>query len=130
MDIPEIINNSNKNVDNVNVNMDNINIDNVNANVNMDNVNANVKIKKYKYWKWSTGETNVEKSIRNEKAKFTRMTLNKKEMCLNTMCNRELIKHNITNPFMVNNNYLDDITNQEKFLKPKNSNFEPRSRNE
>ena len=123
MDIPEIINNSNanNNMDNVNNNMDNVN--------NNDN-NTVPNIKKYKYWKWSTGETNVEKSIRNEKAKFTRMTFNKKEMCLNTMSNRELIKHNITNPFMVNNNYLDDITNQEQFLKPKNSNFESVSRNE
>lgn len=125
MDIPEIINNSNANV-NVNVGIDNANANNINNNNN----NTVPNIKKYKYWKWSTGESNVEKSIRNEKAKFTRMTFNKKEMCLNTMSNRELIKHNITNPFMVNNNYLDDITNQEQFLKPKNSNFESVSRNE
>ena len=120
MDIPEII--SNTNVNNGNVNNGNVN----NGNVN----NGNTQVKKYKYWKWSTGETNIEKSIRNEKTKFTRMTFNKKERCLNTMSNRALIKHNIANPFMINNNYLDDITNQEQFLKPKNSNFETIGRNE
>ena len=79
---------------------------------------------KYKYWVWSKGETNIEKSIRNELAQFTRMKENKKEKCLNVMINRELIKNNNSNPFMINNNYLDDINNQEKFLKPQNSNYE------
>ena len=27
------------------------------------------------------------------------------------------------NPFMVENNYLDDLTNQDKFLRPQDSNY-------
>ena len=78
----------------------------------------------YHYWIWSKGESNIEKTIRNELAQFTRMKENKKEQCLNSLLNRDLIKNNKSNPFMVNNNYLDDINNQEKFQKPQNSNYE------
>lgn len=84
---------------------------------------------KYQYWMWSKGETTIEKTIRNELAQFSRMKENKKEKCLNVMMNRELIKNNNSNPFMINNNYLEDINNQEKFLKPQNSNYEKSDNN-
>ena len=39
------------------------------------------------------------------------------------MADRELITCSNTNPYMVKNNYLDDINIQSQFLIPQNSNF-------
>tara|TARA_Y100000389_G_C17467198_1_gene526738 strand:- start:4239 stop:4559 length:321 start_codon:yes stop_codon:yes gene_type:complete len=48
---------------------------------------------------------------------------NKKDICSKRMADRELITCSNTNPYMVKNNYLDDINIQSQFLIPQNSNF-------
>lgn len=67
---------------------------------------------------------------------FIDKPLNKREDNYNKMSEREMFGQINQNPFLVQNNYLDDLMNQEKFLKPMstssekeknngNSNYEP-----
>lgn len=48
---------------------------------------------------------------------------NKKEICSDRISNRDHLSQGISNPFMVNNNYLDDLLNQDTYLRPKDSNI-------
>ncbi len=48
---------------------------------------------------------------------------NKKDICSQRMADRQLIAKSNINPYMVTNNYLDDLKVQSQFLIPKNSNF-------
>jgi hypothetical protein len=48
---------------------------------------------------------------------------NKKDICSQRMADRQLIAKSNINPYMVANNYLDDLKVQSQFLIPKNSNF-------
>jgi|UniRef100_A0A6C0DDN8 hypothetical protein len=67
---------------------------------------------------------------------FIDKPLNKREDNYNKMSEREMFGQINQNPFLVQNNYLDDLMNQEKFLKPmststekeknsSNANYEP-----
>ena len=49
---------------------------------------------------------------------------NKREDHNNKMLEREMIMQTSQNPFMTKNNYVDDLTIQDEFLKPKNSSYE------
>ena len=51
---------------------------------------------------------------------------NKREDHNNKMLEREMIMQTSQNPFMIKNNYIDDLTIQDEFLKPKNSSYENR----
>ena len=52
---------------------------------------------------------------------------NKREDNNNKMLEREMIMQTNQNPFMIKNNYVDDLTVQDEFLKPKNSSYENRN---
>ena len=54
---------------------------------------------------------------------------NKREDSNNKMLERAMITQTSQNPFMSNNNYIDDLTVQDEFLKPKNSNYEINQKN-
>tara|TARA_B000000557_G_scaffold56101_1_gene43393 strand:- start:808 stop:1092 length:285 start_codon:yes stop_codon:yes gene_type:complete len=78
---------------------------------------------KYRYWIWSNGDNNINKTKLDNKFKFKIIEQNKKEKCIEDMSKRELVIKNGSNPFMTNNNYIDDLNTQSKFLMPKNSNY-------
>ena len=40
------------------------------------------------------------------------------------LSNRPLLQHSLQNPFMIGNNYMDDLNTQEQFLRPKSSHVE------
>lgn len=54
---------------------------------------------------------------------YDKKEYNKRELCSQRIANRDMVVRGGNNPFMVENNYLDDLTNQEKFLRPQNSNY-------
>ena len=39
------------------------------------------------------------------------------------MANRDLAIHGLINPYMFNNNYLEDLSNQDQYLRPQDSNI-------
>jgi hypothetical protein len=39
------------------------------------------------------------------------------------MANRDLAIQGLCNPFMTDNNYLEDLSNQDQYLRPKDSNI-------
>ena len=51
---------------------------------------------------------------------------NKRDDNNNKMLERDLISQTSQNPFLTTNNYVDDLTIQDEFLKPKNSSFHNR----
>jgi hypothetical protein len=55
---------------------------------------------------------------------FIDKPLNKREDNYNKMSEREMFGQINQNPFLVQNNYLDDLMNQEKFLKPMSTSSE------
>ena len=89
----------------------------------------------YTYLKWAHGEK-CEKSLRQKEEVKQGDTIeqefvihhednfkNKKEICSERISDRDRISQGIANPFMVNNNYLDDLLNQDTFLRPRDSNM-------
>ena len=48
---------------------------------------------------------------------------NKKEICSDRIRNRDQLTTGTSNPFMIQNNYLDDLSNQDIYLRPKDSNI-------
>lgn len=48
---------------------------------------------------------------------------NKKEICSDRIRDRDKLMQGISNPYMINNNYLDDLLNQDTYLRPQNSNM-------
>lgn len=97
---------------------------------------------KYTILKWSNGEK-CEKSLRKEpqiiqgenveqeiiiqhETVFQNMkneNKNKKEICSDRIRNRDPLTTGTSNPFMIQNNYLDDLSNQDIYLRPKDSNI-------
>ena len=83
------------------------------------------------YWKWTKKEevikTNreilVESKIENEinTPKFD-TTKNKREECSERISNRKWIIQRNINPYMNQNNYINDLSAQNEFLIPKDSN--------
>ncbi len=60
---------------------------------------------------------------------FIDKPLNKREDNYNKMSEREMFGQINQNPFLVQNNYLDDLMNQEKFLKPMSTSSEKEKNN-
>ena len=54
---------------------------------------------------------------------YDKKECNKRELCSKRIADRDMIVRGGNNPFMVENNYLDDLTNQDKFLRPQDSNY-------
>ncbi len=50
-------------------------------------------------------------------------SITKRELANDKLNQREMIKQVCDNPFLMNNNYIDVISNQQEFLTPQNSNF-------
>ena len=100
-----------------------------------------VTFAKYNLKKWHpTVELEYKKTMRNEKkpevidmrdtpieeelVQQHETTYTKKELCDKRMANRDLAIQGLCNPFMIENNYLEDLQVQEQFLTPQNSNLE------
>ena len=64
-------------------------------------------------------EKNIEEELIN---KHEKIYSNKKELSNQRMASRDLIIQGLINPYLFENNYLDDINNQDRFLRPKDSN--------
>ena len=88
---------------------------------------------KYIHWKWSKEDnTHLIKTSRNgEKTDLTTFSLqankqkdvNKKEVCNSRISQRDLMIQTSINPYMIKNDYLQDIDIQDNFLRPQDSNF-------
>jgi len=89
----------------------------------------------YTVLKWTHGET-CEKSLRQVEEIKQGDSIeqevviqhegdfkNKKEICSDRIRNRDKLSQGISNPFMIHNNYLDDLLNQDTYLRPKDSNI-------
>ena len=48
---------------------------------------------------------------------------NKKEICSDRIRDRDQLTTGCSNPFMIQNNYLDDLLAQDTYLRPKDSNI-------
>tara|TARA_B110000444_G_C18818274_1_gene586317 strand:- start:94 stop:438 length:345 start_codon:yes stop_codon:yes gene_type:complete len=95
---------------------------------------------KYNIWKWKVDDEKVNKTKRKTKINeiserlkdsqienlryITKKNTNSKEVCSQRISERMMIKQRTCNPFLSNTNYLSDLSVQEEFLKPQNSNFE------
>ena len=65
-----------------------------------------------------------EKNIEEELIQNHEQTYgNKREICSQRLACRDKIIHGTINPFMIKNNYLDDLTNQDIYLRPQDSNI-------
>lgn len=75
-------------------------------------------------WIWSDGTEMKKSKVKQNQLlmEFTRNhpPLMKRESTLDDICKKT------NNPYFSKNNYVDDITIQQQFLIPKNSNFEER----
>ena len=73
--------------------------------------------------KWSDG-TFMEKSMRTVSVSTQNYIIknNKKDRYNMEINKRELTPSNNINPFLINNNYIDDLNIQNKCLIPQNSN--------
>ena len=100
------------------------------------------------YWTWSKKNERLEKSLKSERpnlnvaeteinvalpetleekiiqdAQSTFVEENKREQNSERLSKREWMTNVQINPFHTKNNYINDISVQDKFLRPKNSNF-------
>jgi len=103
----------------------------------MENKEKKVRFEpRYTFYKWCNGEK-CEKSLRKENIITQGENIeeeiviqhednfkNKKEICSDRIRDRDKLSNGIVNPFMVENNYLDDLLNQDMYLRPKDSNIE------
>lgn len=94
----------------------------------------------YKNWKWTINNEKMKKTDRKMKLreieerirdnqfdnlkKLNNNEINNKEVCSKRLMERQQVKQRTFNPYLCNNNYLSDLSIQENFLKPKNSNYE------
>ena len=53
---------------------------------------------------------------------------NNREINYDRLSKRKLVTNRQINPYLQSNNYLNDISIQDKFLRPKNSNFNVRNK--
>lgn len=82
----------------------------------------------YEY-KWSNGipyekSKKLERPIENALNETQQLTHNKRELSNDKLSERMMIGQINQNPFLANHNYVEDISIQEKLLRPKNSNYE------
>ena len=100
------------------------------------------------YWRWSKKGEHLEKSAKSEKPtipfnkkentvaylspltleeKIIRDTMfheeNKREKNDERLSKRKLVTNRQINPYLIGNDYLNDLSIQDNFLRPKNSNF-------
>ena len=98
------------------------------------------------YWTWSKKGEHLEKSYKSQRPKMkveakraippsdTSLEAqivnqaifaedNKREINYDRLSKRQLVTNRQINPYLTGNNYLNDISVQDKFLRPKNSNF-------
>ena len=59
-----------------------------------------------------------EKNIEEELVSEHEETYSKKELCDKRMASRDLAIQGLCNPFMFKNDYLEDLTNQDQYLRP------------
>jgi hypothetical protein len=102
----------------------------------------------YIYWKWSKKdnvvkskrkivENDAEKTVVNEsqstgpntamdviKTPHINDSKSKREECCERMSNRKWVIQRNINPYLTNNNYINDLNTQSKYLIPKDSNIE------
>lgn len=85
---------------------------------------------KYKYWKWSNSTIIVDKTSRQKpkqkpKQKVTQANniQNKREISSDRISQREMHIQTSINPYMRKMDYVNDLTNQDKYLRPLDSNF-------
>ena len=101
-------------------------------------MNKRVKFSKYVVKKWESKnsekyekterkkeiidmrEKNIEEELIN---KHEQMHNNKKELSNQRMASRDMIIQGLINPYLFDNNYVTDINNQDKFLRPQDSNY-------
>ena len=65
--------------------------------------------------------------IEEELVKTHEEIYTKKELCDKRMASRDLAIQGLCNPFMINNDYLEDLTNQDNFLRPQDSNYKKKN---
>jgi len=99
------------------------------------------------YWRWSKKGEHLEQSAKRERSampltkegdtvthspltleeKIIRDTMfheeNKREKNDERLSKRKLVTNRQINPYLIGNNYLNDLSIQDNFLRPKNSNF-------
>ena len=87
----------------------------------------------YNYLTWNNNNYKIKKSLRKEIIENINKDIHKKidekinqlsrknnrEECIIKQGNRNNIIQTNINPFLTNNNYIDDINNQEKYLRQK-----------
>ena len=87
----------------------------------------------YNYLTWNNDNYKIKKSLRKEIIENINRDIHKKmdekinqlnrknnrEECIIKQGNRNNIIQTNINPFLTNNNYIDDINNQEKYLRQK-----------
>lgn len=68
-------------------------------------------------------EENIEEAVvREHEHNYTVEKNNKREICSRRMAQRDLMIQGLINPYLGKNNYIEDLNNQENFLRPQDSN--------
>ncbi len=98
-------------------------------------------IMEYRCWTWTLNNEKMEKTKKKAKIKEMEERIrdtqienlkyinskdekrNNKEISSKRLSERVQIKQRVFNPYLRNSDYLSDLTVQENFLKPKNSNY-------
>uniref|UniRef100_A0A6C0KIC1 Uncharacterized protein n=1 Tax=viral metagenome TaxID=1070528 RepID=A0A6C0KIC1_9ZZZZ len=78
-------------------------------------------------WKWTKGE-NMEKTMRVKKdhpieIKNDNFKKDNRQDSNDRLMNRGMMIQTSINPYLSNNNYLNDVKVQDEFLRPKDSNL-------
>lgn len=68
-------------------------------------------------------------NIEHQLIKKHEQDFNDKELCIQRLSRRENVKNIKLNPYLDNSNYIEDISNQEKFLRPQYSSYQKNSNN-
>jgi len=72
------------------------------------------------------GNPNIEEELVNKhEANYG----NKREICSKRMACRDLAIQGVINPYMYGNNYLEDLKNQDSYLRPQDSNTKMETNN-
>lgn len=104
----------------------------------------------YIYWTWSKDGEHLQKSHKSQRPKINKEVANTnsstttleseiinktmfteendREINYDRLSKRKLVTNRQINPYLQSNNYLNDISIQDKFLRPKNSNFNVRNK--
>jgi hypothetical protein len=97
---------------------------------------------KYIYWKWVNGglckrshrdrnktdKTVIQEQISPIQQKYNERDVNTRELNSERMSQRDLVIQTSINPFMATNDYVSDLTVQDQFLRPKDSNVKSAER--